>query len=285
MRCLHSLVCTHIVINLLQAMFRSIAAVAILASCLSSAGWAQSSSTDVAATRSAAKGSAKTKPPEGGSCQIGVIPIAGNLFRVEKIGPIKLADTYEQASVDRWALDELVVSRVRAAATGMSVRRIPFTKEELRNEPRQKSSSLLRSAANSVKEFAQYLAPRVHCERYVVIHRHGGSQREFGIGISKHYLAGHANLFAMMYIRVYDGRTFQLINEAPALMEEDTYLNRFKYHLGGPSRPIDLAMFPEKAGDAATSQVLRDGVREMLTISLDRTLPGMLRPQSREAAR
>jgi hypothetical protein len=117
------------------------------------------------------------------------------------------------------------------------------------------------------------------------VHRHGGSQREFGIGISKHYLGSNAQLFAMMYIRVYDGRTFQLINEAPALMEEDTYANRFKYYLGGPSRPIDLAMFPVKATDAAASPVLRDGVREMLTVSLDRTLPGMLRVQSREAAR
>jgi hypothetical protein len=271
-----------------QTLFRSFSVAVILVSCLSTAGWAQSSG-DVAATsaraRSAAKGPAKTKPAEGGSCQIGVIPIAGTLFHVDKIGPIKLADTYERASVDRWALDELVVARVRAAAPGMSVRRIQYTREELRNEPRQRSTSLFRSTADAVKEFAQYLAPRIHCDRYVVIHRHGGSQREFGIGISKHYLADHANLFAMMYIRVYDGRSFQLTNEAPALMEEDTYLNRFKYHLGGPSRRIDLAMFPEKPADAVTNPVLRDGVREMLTISLDRTLPGMLRPQPREAAR
>lgn len=270
-------------------MLRTFAA-AILVSCFTAAGWAQSSpATSVPAAskpvRSAAKGAVKTKPAEGGSCQIGVIPIAGNLFLVEKFGPIGLTDTYERISVDGWALDELVVSRVRAAAPGMSVRRIPFTKEELRNEPRQKSTSLFRSPASSVKEFAQYLAPRVNCERYVVIHRHGGSQREFGIGISKHYLGSNANLFAMMYIRVYDGRTFQMIHEAPALMEEDTYANRFKYHLGGPSRPIDLAMFPAKAADAAANPVLRDGVREMLTISLDRTLPGMLRPRSREATR
>jgi hypothetical protein len=121
-------------------MFRSFAATVILMSCLTAAGWAQSSPTDVAAkstpARSAAKGAAKTKPAEGGSCQIGVIPIAGNLFLVEKFGPIGLADTYERVSVDGWALDELVVSRVRAAAPGMSVRRIPFTKEELANYPR-----------------------------------------------------------------------------------------------------------------------------------------------------
>jgi hypothetical protein len=269
-----------------QAMFRSFAAAIILVSCLTAAGWAQSSSTDVAAasspTRSAAKGVAKTKPAEAGPCQIGVIPIAGNLFLVEKFGPIKLTDTYEQASVDRWALDELVVSRVRAAVPGMLVRRLPFTKEELATQP--KPLPRLGHDEN-IREFAKYVARGRNCERYVVVHRHGGSRREFGIGISKHYLGINAQLFAMMYIRVYDGRTFQLINEAPALMDENTFVNRMKYHLGGPSRTIDLAMFPEKAADAVANPVLRDGVREMLTMSLDKTLPGVLRRQAGEAAR
>jgi hypothetical protein len=264
-----------------QAMFRSFAAAIILVSCLTAAGWAQSLSTDVAAAstpaRSAAKGVAKTKPAEAGSCQIGVIPIAGNLFLVEKFGPIKLTDTYERVSVDGWALDELVVARVRAAAPGMSVRRIPFTKEELANYPRP---AYRFRRDETVEKFAKYVARGRNCERYVLVHRHGGSQREFGIGISKHYLGINAELFAMMYIRVYDGRTFQLINEAPALMEENTFVNRMKYHLGGPSRTIDLAMFPEKAADAAANPVLRDGVREMLTMSLDRTLPGILRRQA-----
>src|SRR5262245_36716397 len=105
-------------------MLRSFAAAVILVSCSSTTGCAQSSSTDVAArstsARSIAKGPARTRPAETGPCQIGVIPIAGNLFLVEKFGPIKLTDTYERVSVDGWALDELVVARVRAAAPGMS---------------------------------------------------------------------------------------------------------------------------------------------------------------------
>lgn len=49
-------------------------------------------------------------------CQIGVIPIAGDLFMVEKFGPLKFLDKYTRTSVAAWALDDLVVSRVRAAA-------------------------------------------------------------------------------------------------------------------------------------------------------------------------
>jgi hypothetical protein len=236
-----------------------------------------------AGKKQALKSSTTAKPTESGPCQIGVIPIAGNLFLVETFGPFTFTDTYARVAVDGWALDELVVSRVRAAAPSMSVRRIPFTKEELASAARRKPISFFHSSAANITEFAQYLAPRIRCERYVVVHRHGGNQREFGIGISKRYLYRHANLFAMMYIRVYDGRTFQLLEEAPALMTENTYMDRLLHNpLGGPSRELDAAMFPDKPADAAANPVLRDGVRAMLTASLDKTLPAMLRQSAKE---
>lgn len=217
-----------------------------------------------------------TKPADGGPCQIGVIPIAGNLFMVETFGHLRFFDTYARVSVDGWALDELVVSRVRAAAPGMSVRRIPFTKEELASH--RKPVSLFDSDAN-MREFAQYVSRGTNCERYVLVHRHGGNQPEFGIGISKRPFAKEATLFAMMYVRVYDGRTFQLNREAPALMTENTYIERVLHNpLGGPSRQLDVAMFPEKPADAITNTVLRDGVRAMLAASLDKTLPALLAP-------
>jgi hypothetical protein len=215
-----------------------------------------------------------TKRADSGACQIGVIPIAGNLFLVETFGLTTLTDTYARVAVDGWALDELIVSRVRAAVPGMSVRRIPFTKEELAHH--RTPISLFDSDAN-IREFARYASRGANCERYVVVHRNGGSQREFGIGISKHYFAKEASLFAMMYVRVYDGQTFQLIRKAPALMTEDTFVERLLHNpLGGPSRQLDAAMFPDKPAEAATSLVLRDGVRAMLTASLDKTLPALL---------
>src|SRR5690349_10418601 len=158
------------------------------------------------------------RAPDRGACQIGVIPIAGNLFMVEKFGPLTFMDTYSRVAVDSWALDELVVSRVRAAAPGMSVRRIPFTKAELASSSHQKPISFFYSSAMAIKEFAQTIARRIDCDRYVVVHRHGGNQREFGVGISRPYLGEKASLFAMMYVRVYDGHTFRQIGEAPALM-------------------------------------------------------------------
>jgi hypothetical protein len=224
---------------------------------------------------------APSAPVESGPCQIGVIPIAGDLFMIEKFGAFTFLDKYSHTSVAAWALDDLVVSRVRAAASGSSVRRIPFTREELKSGGRVKQNPFFYRASTAVEGFVRFLAPKLRCERYVVVHRHGGSQREYGIGISQYPLNGPVFLFAMMYIRVYDGATFELIKEAPALMTEDTYIERVMHNpLGGPSTELDRTMFPEKPADAISNQVLRDGVRTMLTKSLDKTLPALLQRPS-----
>src|SRR5581483_7469512 len=68
---------------------------------------------------------------ETAPCQIGVIPIAGDKFLIEKYGHFTFLDKLAHVGVVGWALDELVVARVQAAAPGKTVRRVPFTKEEL----------------------------------------------------------------------------------------------------------------------------------------------------------
>lgn len=218
-------------------------------------------------------------PAEAGPCQIGVVPIAGDLFMVEKFGALKFLDEYTRTSVTAWALDDLIVSRVRAAAPGVAVRRVTYTLKELRSGARREQRPLFASYRETaaVRSFVQFLAPRLRCERYLVVHRHGGTQREYGIGISQYPYGGPVHLFAMMFIRIYDGRTFEVIKEAPALMTEDTYIERMRSNfLGGPSMQLDRAMFPAKAADVVNNPVLRDGVRKMLTKSLDKTLPPLL---------
>ncbi|MBR0824736.1 hypothetical protein JQ596_04235 [Bradyrhizobium manausense] len=223
-----------------------------------------------------------SRPIESGPCHIGVIPVGGDLFVVEKFGPLTFLDRRTRVSIAAWALNDLVVSRVRAAAPGSSVRGIPYTIEELRFGGREKQRPLFYNAATDIGNFVRFLAPKLRCERYVVVHRNPGIKRESGIGISQYPYNGPVTLFAMMYIRVYDGATFEMVKEAPALMTENTYMERLLHNpLGGPSRELDRAMFPEKPAEVVNNPVLREGVREMLTKSLDKTLPALL--QSRAA--
>ena len=65
------------------------------------------------------------------------------------------------------------------------------------------------------------------------------------------------------------------------MIVEDAYVERLLHNpLGGPSSELDRAMFPEKPADAVNNPVLRDGVRTMLTKSLDKTLPALLQRPS-----
>lgn len=246
-------------------MFPRLAFAAVLASSLVGHGWAQ---TPPPPSRGSQIGKPASEKPKNGPCDIGVIPIAGDLFLVQKFG-------VDRVAADGWGLDELVVSRVRAAAPGRSVHRIPFTPTELRYGARRQTSSLF---GDRLTEFAQHVGARISCKRYVVVHRHGGSSREFGIGISKRLLYEKPILFAMMKIVVYDGRTFDVIRQAPASIKDDNSFGRTLMGLpGGPILELDPSAFPDKPADAARNPVLRDGVRALLTQSLDNTLPAMLR--------
>jgi hypothetical protein len=258
-------------------MLRHFTIATAVVSCFAAAGWAQAPLATIPASdasKTVARLPIKRNDaalPERGPCHIGVIPIAGNLFRVEGIAVVRVA-------TDGWGLDELVVSRVRAAAPARSVRRIPFTPEELIRDAQERPRSFFRDDDVNIKEFAQRIAGRISCERYVVVHRRGGDYREFGIGISTYLFDNKAILYAMMHVRVYDGRTFELIKQGPASIKEENFVGRLlSGPPGGPSRELDLSAFPNKPADAARSPMLRDGVRALLTASLDNTLPAMLR--------
>jgi hypothetical protein len=262
-------------------------------SCLAASAWAQGQPARVtsprttspvgAAVKTSAPNAEKDAKPaqtaETGHCQIGVIPIAGNLFVIQKIGPIPLANTYARVGADSWGLDDIVVSRVRAAAPGAAVRRIAFSREQLAHA--RKSDSLFRNFNSELTDFVRQVAAGANCDRYVVVHRDGGGKQAFGIGIVKFVdlFDNHTYLYVLMRVRVYDGRTFELINERPARIEDESLLSlAYINPVGGPYRALDAGSFPASRAEAVANPTLRDGVRTLLTTSLDKTLPAMLRP-------
>jgi len=223
-------------------------------------------------------------PGNAGPCQIGVIPITGNEFGVQRVGVMVFGNGYTSVSVDSWGLDDLVVSRVRAAAGGKSVRRIAYTKEDLART--QESHSIFHNRDTDVKEFVQRSAGNSDCERYVVIHKTGSqfsntNQSVNGFGIVRYGtdLYNRVFLFALTFIRVYDGQTFELVKSARAVGEDQPVITRLlgSNPIRGPDRQLDEGAFPASATDAASNPAFRDGVRALLASSLDRTLPEMLR--------
>jgi hypothetical protein len=230
-------------------------AVALVLSCFTSA--AAQAQPAPAAGRPSLGARTEAKPAgrvETGRCKIGVIPIAGNLFTIQKIGPIALSNTYVRAAAE-WGLDELVVSRVRAAAPLAAVRRIVYSREELARD--NKPMSPFQNRNSNLNDFIRKVTTGANCVSLI-------ESRTF--------------LFAMMQVQIYDGVTLELIKEGPALIDDESLLARaYLNPVGGPYRALDERSFPASPAEAVANTTLREGVRALLTASLDKTLPAMLR--------
>jgi hypothetical protein len=267
-------------------MVRSLAVAAAL-SCLVSFACAQSepippTSPAAAAAKPAAKkpaaksnGAAKqaAAPVDSGRCQLGVIPALGDQFVVQKVGLTMFGNDRKEVPIGDWGLNELVVARVRAAAgSGISVRRFAYPKDvfERHVEP---GGLLFRNARTELNESVRQVAAGATCERYVLVTRSTNqfattNQTVNGVGIVDHD-AGflrHTYLFAAIYIRVFDGRSFDVIKQAAPAAGKSSY------------REVDNSMNPSPPAEAAKNPVLRDGVRAFLTSGLDATLPALLGP-------
>lgn len=281
-------------------MIRLLAAVIVL-SCFTTSAWTQAQPAPQATATQPATPSVKPairkpavrsepagKPASGssGRCGLGVIVVVGDEFTVKTIG-LTIFQSKETVVPVKWGLEDLIFARVRAAAPpGLTVVRIPYDKS--RFPPREApKNELFRDERAELVEHMRKVTEGTNCQRYVLV---GNSISQFGtyrytvrgIGIvNQDVLAAHRiYFFALSYIRVFDGRDFSIIRHGSALTHIDPLLKRML--LGtlilGPYSELAEASFPHKPEDAANNLAFREYARTLLTASLDRTLPYMLRP-------
>ena len=234
----------------------------------------------------AARSEPAGKQASSGSCGLGVVVVVGDEFTVKTIG-LTVFQSKETVIPIKWGLEDLVFARVRAAAPpGLTVLRIPYDESRFpaRKEPKNES---FRDERAELADRMRKVAQGTNCQRYVLV---GNSISRFstygytvrGIGIVNHdVMVGHRiYFFALGYIRVFDGRDFSIIKHGSALTHVDPLVKRML--LGtlilGPYRELAEASFPSRPEEAANNLVFREYARALLTESLDRTLPYMLRP-------
>jgi hypothetical protein len=239
-----------------------------------------------AAKKPTPKATTSAKPPasvDAGPCQIGVIPVNTNKFGVQKVGLTILGNEYAQVPVDGWGLDDVVVTRVRAAAAVSAVRKIAYTKEDLQ---RAKSDSFFHNVNAEWRDFVRQVAAGANCQRYVLL-TISSSQfantnqtvEGFGILFWGNLIKKRTYLFALTHVRIFDGQNFELIREAKSA-GDDVSLGAMLIGdnpIRGPVREVDETSFPATPADASTNPALREGARALLAASLDKTLPAMLR--------
>lgn len=230
-----------------------------------------------------------------GACQLGLISIVGNKFWINDLGPTQFQRERRSTRAE-WDLDNLVFARVRAAAPGLNVRMIEYDKEELRRGGQDRSflDRLFYSVASDVKDFARKVASTIPCKRYVVVYRQlypvdGRRESVIGIGVVRIrnlFVKEQAFLYALTYIRTYDGASFELLDQAAASTGDDGSPMDFKHPapFPGPKREIEIASFPAAPEQAAGDPAFRTTIRSLLASSLDRTLPKVLGTKPRETS-
>lgn len=237
-----------------------------------------------AAKKAAPKAKAGATPAgaaDTGPCQLGVISDLGDQFAVQAVGLTVFGNEKADVTVAGWGLDDLAVARVRAAAgPGVRVRKISFAKEAL--APPERSGSFFRDTKAELSNAVRQIASGSNCERYVLINRSTSqfsnlNQTVRGMGIVT--WSYRTFLFALSYVRVYDGQSFEVIKQAAATTDDEAVISRVLLlnPIRGPNREVERSVFPAEPSAAATNPALRDGVRSLLTTSLDKTLPAMLR--------
>lgn len=266
-----------------------VCAVSFLAPC----GWAQTPPAPAAtapapATKPPAKKSVAKKtsakpadPSDSGPCQIGVISDIGDQFVVQTVGFTVFGNERSEVPTRGWGLDDLVIARVRAAVgPGVTVRRIAHTKDAFAELERP--GSFFRDMKAELATAVRQIASGTNCERYVLVHKSTSrfsnlNQSVHGIGIV-HWVY-RTFLFALSYVRIYDGQSFELIKQGAATTDDEPLVARvlMTNPIRGPNRELGKDAFPANPADATSSPAFREGVRALLTTSLDNTLPAMLR--------
>jgi hypothetical protein len=270
-------------------MLRPLAAAVLVSTYLAAPAWSQSppaaapsapASGNPAAKKPAPKAKAAAKPAataDSGPCKYGVIIAVGDVFAVQKIGLTVFGNEYTEVPVS-WGIEDLIFARTRAAAGAIPLRRINFAKGAFDSYYHPKPS-LFRNGQEELTELVRKIAGNANCERYYVFTRlqgqvQGTNQFIEGIGVLNRGvgLLNSTSLFANLSLKVYDGQTFE-IRRAP--VDLDALMKRMVASLtGDPSlHKIDDTAYPASPADAATSSVLREGTRNLLTERLDKFLP------------
>jgi hypothetical protein len=275
-------------------MIRSFAA-AILLSCFTISTSAQTQPAPgsaapaaVAVAKNAAPktktGAKRSAPAESGPCQIGIISAIGDKFAVQKVGLTVFGNELTEVPIDAWSLDDLVVARVRAATSGVHVRKIAHPKGAFESYYRP-PTKLFRNDDEGLTAVVRQIAASSNCARYFVFTTYaaqlqGTNQSLPGIGVLHHGSGPFSNtsLFANFVVRVFDGQSFAIAKRPSA--DLGAILAGSFGRLGqDPLTKLEAEDFPASPADAVASSTLRDHTRALLAARLDKAVAAYLKQE------
>jgi hypothetical protein len=224
---------------------------------------------------------AKPAVADNGKC-IGVVSAIGDTFFLRKIGITVFGNAEGAVPIDSWHIDDIVVSKISAyLSKSWTVRRINYSKGAFASLDGQ--HALFYNYSDDLQGIVRRVTASTKCDHYAVVVKGSSSfgttnQSIYGLGIveATSILGASDYVHALFTIRVYDGRTFAMLGQRGARIEEWNLVSDFKGPgIGGPYRAVDNSWWP--GSDAAQSAKLRDSIRSLVERALDVTMPQVLR--------
>jgi hypothetical protein len=209
---------------------------------------------------------------------VGIVSVVGDQMSFATAGLTGLNNSTQSFPISSWSLDDLIVQQASTALNGrfqvqpVSYNRAAFV--AIKDSP-VAAVNLVRS--DPFKKLVQTEVSPQGLDAYVVITKaksnFGGSGRKVeGIGFIAYgtLLSSYNQIHALYEIRVFDGKTFEVIEKrAAAPLENSGTMN-----LTGPSQLVDEAFAPN-TGDPFRNEKLHGAITDLIVRSLPSTLSDM----------
>jgi hypothetical protein len=216
-------------------------------------------------------------------CGVGVMSAVGDTFTLRKIGITVFGNEDNKVSLGTWGIDDFIYGKIAAAlGSRRSVRRLAYSKAAL-SAYENADVNIFRNYDGELRNILREAAAKAGCQRLIAVMKtstrfSSTNQGISGLGIlatgGDLLVPKTLNLYAVMSMTVYDGRTFDRVKYK--LVSEERGINLFSMKaIRGLSREVDSSWWPDPARVGSDAQ-LRDATRDLIARGLNVTVPDLI---------
>jgi hypothetical protein len=209
---------------------------------------------------------------------VGIVSAVGDEITFARGGLTGLDNRSQSFPIGSWGLDDLIVQQATTALNGrFQVQPVSYTRHAFATVKDSVVAPANVIRGDPFKKLVQTEVSPQGLDAYIVITKAksnfgGGSRKVEGIGFLTYgtVLESYSQIHALYEIRVFDGKTFDVIEKMAAPPLDDVGPLR----LAGPSRTIDERFAPS-TGDPAQNDKLHVAIADLVVRSLSVTLSDM----------